>query len=165
MIQIEQCTNMDSEQIEVLFNELIYEIIEETTGDPALFQISDTKEIFKQGLHQGMLSVFKAVNENHQIIGFISLCESYSLYADGKFGIIQELYVLNEYRSQNIGKELLNIAIKFGQEKEWKRLEVCTPSIPEFERTLSFYQNNGFEITGGKKLKILINLGVIHRRT
>ena len=34
-----------------------------------------------------------------------------------------------------------------------ERLEVTTPPLPEFERTLSFYETNNFEISGGRKLK------------
>lgn len=153
MIQIIKCSLDDYELIDDLFKKLINEIIVKTTGDSNLFRITDTREIYKQGLQQGLYSVFKAIDEKQQVIGFISICESFSLYADGRFGIIQELYVLEEYRSMSAGEKLLTFAINYGEEKGWKRLEVCTPPLPEFERSLGFYQKNGFVITGGKKLK------------
>lgn len=156
MIQIKKCTLDDYEIVENLFKRLINEIIIKTTGDPSLFSLSDTREAFNQGMEQGIYSVFMAITGG-QTVGFISMCESFSLYTDGRFGIIQELYVLEDYRSMNVGGELLKFAVDYGQEKEWKRLEVCTPPIPEFERTLEFYKKNGFSITGGKKLKILIS--------
>lgn len=157
MVQFKQCTLDDYEVIYSLFKKLINEIIMKTTGDPNLFRLTDTREIFNQGLQQGMYSVFMAIIGN-QAVGFISMCESFSLIADGRFGIIQELYVLEDYRSKNVGGELIKFAVDYSQKKEWKRLEVCTPSLPEFERTLEFYQKNGFSITGGRKLKKLIDL-------
>jgi hypothetical protein len=36
------------------------------------------------------------------------------------------------------------------------RLGMCAPRLPEFERTLAFYRRNGFEITGGRKMKHLL---------
>ena len=156
MIQIRKCTLNDYEIIDNLFRRLINEIIIKTTGDQSLFSLTDTRRAFNQGMEQGIYSVFVAIIGG-QTVGFISMCESFSLYADGRFGIIQELYVLEDYRSMNVGGELLKFAISYGQEKDWKRLEVCTPPIPEFERTLGFYKKNGFSITGGKKLKIMIS--------
>lgn len=156
MIQIKKSTLNDYENVEYLFKRLINEIIVKTTGDQSLFSLTDTKKAIKQGLEQGIFSVFMAITDGGQTVGFISMCESFSLYADGRFGIIQELYVLEDYRSMNVGGKLLKFAVDYGQEKDWKRLEVCTPPIPEFERTLEFYKKNGFSITGGKKLKILI---------
>lgn len=32
-------------------------------------------------------------------------------------------------------------------------LELCTPHVLEFDRTVAFYESNGFEITGGYKMK------------
>ncbi|MFD0675212.1 GNAT family N-acetyltransferase [Cohnella sp. GCM10027633] len=156
MIQIRKCTLDDYEIIDNLFRRLINEIIIKTTGDENLFSLTDTRRAFNQSMEQGIYSVFVAIISS-QTVGFIAMCESFSLYADGRFGIIQELYVLEDYRSMNVGGELLKFAISYGQDKDWKRLEVCTPPIPEFERTLGFYKKNGFSITGGKKLKIMIS--------
>lgn len=84
--------------------------------------------------------------------------ESYALYAEGAYGTIPELYIRPEYRSLNIGKYLLEKTKKFATSKNWKRLEVTTPPLPQFDRTLSFYENNSFEIAGGRKLKTDIKL-------
>ena len=85
--------------------------------------------------------------------------ESYALYAEGAYGTIPELYIKKEYRSLNIGKLLLKQAKEFAISKNWKRLEVTTPPLPQFDRTLSFYEDNSFEIAGGRKLKTDIELG------
>ncbi|MBT0962815.1 GNAT family N-acetyltransferase [Denitromonas iodatirespirans] len=106
-------------------------------------------------VRQGQYSVIAAF-DGATIVGFGALCECRSLYAEGSFGTIQEFYVLPDYRSRNIGKALLGEIIAFAKRKGWKRLELCTPPVPEFDRTVAFYQANGFEITGGYKMKYAI---------
>jgi hypothetical protein len=49
---------------------------------------------------------------------------------------------------------LLSEAKRLGQEKGWTRLEVITPPLPQFDRTMAFYEREGFSISGGRKLKL-----------
>ena len=86
-------------------------------------------------------------------VGFVSLYESYALYAEGAYGTIPELYVRPQWRSQSVGNMLLQAVDTFARKKGWSRLEVTTPPLPEFDRTLRFYEVNGFSITGGRKLR------------
>jgi GNAT superfamily N-acetyltransferase len=97
-----------------------------------------------------------AASDEGRIIGFGAICESHSLYAEGAFGIIQEFYVIPEYRSHKVGQQSIGKIVEIARDKRWKRLELCTPPVPEFNRTVSFYQANGFEITGGYKMKRVI---------
>jgi hypothetical protein len=48
----------------------------------------------------------------------------------------------------------LEQARRLGQSRGWRRLEVTTPPLPQFDRTLAFYQRQGFSISGGRKLKL-----------
>ena len=116
------------------------------------FNQEETQKRAENLISKNLYFVFIAKDEEKSI-GFISLYESYALYAEGSYGTIPELYVRPEYRSLNIGKQLLKKAKEFASSKNWKRLEVTTPPLPQFDRTLSFYQNNSFEISGGRKLK------------
>ncbi len=118
------------------------------------FDVDDPKAIrlCEQFIRQGHYHVIAAF-DGDRIIGFGALCESHSLYAEGTFGIVQEFYVLPEYRSRNIGTKLISEIVAFARRKNWKRLELCTPPVPAFDRTVAFYQANGFEITGGYKMK------------
>jgi epoxyqueuosine reductase len=50
----------------------------------------------------------------------------------------------------------LPAAKEYGRHKGWKRLEVTTPPLPEFDRTFHFYETQGFDIAGGKKMKVLL---------
>ena len=88
-------------------------------------------------ISHGLYHVLAAFDDD-EIVGFAAVCESCSLYAEGKFGIIQEFYVMPEYRSRGVGKALIQETVESAKAKGWKRLELCTPPIPEFERTVDF---------------------------
>lgn len=89
-------------------------------------------------------------------VGFAALSPAFAMYTNGSYGIITELFVLPTQRSQSIGKCLVQECKSFAAEMGWNRLEVTTPPLPEFDRTLRFYEDRGFEITGGRKLQIPI---------
>lgn len=141
-----------SDEIAKLALCLINEIIERTGIKHFNADVSLAIELCANYVSNGIYHVLAAFDGDN-IVGFGAICESHSLYAEGKFGIIQEFYVQPEYRSRNIGKSLLQEIFKLAKENSWKRLELCTPPIPEFERTVDFYRTNGFEITGGYKMK------------
>jgi GNAT superfamily N-acetyltransferase len=86
-------------------------------------------------------------------VGFAGLSEGRSLYAGGAIGTIQELYVAPARRLSGLGAALLEEAARLGRERGWQRLEVCTPPLPAFSRSLAFYERHGYAVTGGRKLK------------
>ncbi len=135
---------------------LTNEIIERTGTQHFDVDMSLAIKLCDDYVSNGLYHVIAAYDDN-EIIGFGALCESHSLYAQGAFGIIQEFYVMPKYRSSDIGKELILEIITFAKSKNWKRLELCTPPLPEFNRTVDFYQDNGFEITGGYKMKLTLS--------
>lgn len=134
---------------------LTNEIMERTGVAHFNVDLPATVNRCRQFIEQGHYCVV-AARDGDRIVGFGTLCESHSLYAEGSFGIIQEFFVLPEFRSRQVGKQLLEHIINLAREREWKRLELCTPPMPAFARTLEFYQHYGFEITGGYKMKRLI---------
>ena len=151
---IEKAKPDNTGAIAAMVGELLDEIMQGLGTKAFNFSIDETKVRLKDFLESEKYFVFLAHRVSDQKeIGFIALYESYSLYAEGAFGTIPELYVSAQYRSNNIGKRLLERAKEFGVTRGWKRLEVTTPPLPQFERTLKFYEKNGFSITGGRKLK------------
>ncbi|MBO1924794.1 GNAT family N-acetyltransferase [Thiomicrorhabdus sp. 6S3-12] len=128
----------------------------QATGQPAF--CFDEQEVVKRlrgFIAEGHYRVI-AARIDRQLIGFASLYPSYALYAEGCFGTLAEFYVKPQYRRKGVGKMLIQSVMDYGRGQGWKRLEVTTPSLPEFDKTLAFYQREGFEITGGRKLKRLL---------
>jgi GNAT superfamily N-acetyltransferase len=144
------------DELSIMVGELLDEIIQITNDNVFQFDQEKTLEWLKTLIKAEKYWVFIAMDNNNDVVGFISLYESYALNTEGAYGTIPELYVRPAYRSQNIGKDLLDHAIKFSYKKNWKRLEITTPPLPEFARTLQFYRENNFQITGGRKLKLKI---------
>ena len=85
--------------------------------------------------------------DDDEPVGVITLVETLSLYAGGRIGVLNELYVVPEYRSEGVGKILLDAAKELGEERGWVRLEVSTPG-DEYARTLRFYEREGFMLIG-----------------
>ena len=87
-------------------------------------------------------------------LGFLALYGSFALYTEGTYGTIPEFYVRPAHRSNGVGAALLEQARSLGQSRGWRRLEVTTLPLPQFDRTWAFYQREGFSISGGRKLKL-----------
>ncbi|MES9937611.1 MAG: GNAT family N-acetyltransferase [Sedimenticola sp.] len=139
--------------ISIMVGELLHEIMD-AVNEPAFnYDEKKSEQRAKDLIESGKYWSFLAWHDD-QPIGLITLYESYALYAEGAFGTIPELYVRSPWRSNKVGNLLLNRAFEFAREKGWHRLEVTTPPLPEFDRSLDFYEKNGFVISGGRKLKI-----------
>ncbi|MDB4837167.1 GNAT family N-acetyltransferase [Marinomonas sp.] len=92
-------------------------------------------------------------NYENRPIGVVTMAETYALYAGGKVGVIQEFYTLPEHRSSGIGSLLVEQVKLHGQQSSWACIELCTPPLPEFERSLQFYERNGLKPVGGRKMR------------
>lgn len=137
-----------------MVGELLSEIMA-TIGIQAFnFDLTETTERLTDFINREKYFVFIARGIDDEPTGFIALYESYALYAEGAFGTVPELYVRPAHRSSALGQRLLSQAKIFGASRGWQRLEVTTPPLPQFDRTLAFYEREGFAITGGRKLKV-----------
>lgn len=156
-IVIKSATANDASHVATMVGELLDEIMRAGNAAGFKFNLDETIARIKDLIARRIYHIFIAeqLSASRQV-GFLTLCESHSLYAEGVLGIIQELYVQPVYRSQRVGQLLLEKAKEFALARNWKRLEVTTPPLPQFDRTLRFYEQQGFGITGGRKLKILL---------
>ena len=155
MIKVSKPNDDDYFELSVMVGELLTEIMEKIKIKAFSYNQEKTEGRARDLIKKNKYWVFIAKDTNaNESVGFVSMYESYALYSEGEYGTIPELYVRPAYRSKKIGEILLKKASEFALQKQWKRLEVTTPPLPEFERTINFYQNNGFSITGGRKLKL-----------
>jgi GNAT superfamily N-acetyltransferase len=155
-ITIEKATADDSGEIAAMVGELLGEITNAIGVQAFNFDLEETTHRLKDSLDREKYFVFVARKEGGDAVGFVALYESHALYAEGAFGTIPELYVRPEYRSNHVGFRLMSEARSFGTSRGWKRLEVTTPPLPQFDRALAFYEREGFAVTGGRKLKLAL---------
>lgn len=152
--KIQRATAGDSLEVAVMVGELLTEIME-AIGEKAFnFDLAETASRLRDFLDREKYFVFFVRSGSGDPAGFIAIYESYALYAGGAFGTIPELYVRPEYRTNGLGLRLVAEAKSFGASRGWTRLEVTTPPLPQFDRTLAFYEREGFAISGGRKLKV-----------
>ncbi len=87
---------------------------------------------------------FLAMSPDENPVGLLTLNECTALYLAGKVGWIQELYVVPEMRSKQVGHALIAAARAMATERQWQRLEVNTPDANAWPRTVAFYRHEGF---------------------
>lgn len=141
-----------------VISQLVEELLQEITaaiGSPVFsFDPVGTENCVRTWLDNRQYTVFLARRTGAGIVvGLLALYESHALYAGGTFGTIPELYVRAGYRSNGVGRRLLEEAKRYARSRGWKRLEVTTPPLPQFDRTFAFYEQQGFGVSGGRKMK------------
>ncbi|HEY7162356.1 MAG TPA: GNAT family N-acetyltransferase [Acidobacteriota bacterium] len=99
--------------------------------------------------------VFAAKTSEGKIIGVMTLMETFAVYANGNYGIINEMYTDPESRSSGVGAALIDAAKQYGRARGWERIDVTAPESPGWERSRQFYEKNGFHFTG-PKLKFVL---------
>jgi len=152
-IQITQAQPEEAAVVATLVGELLHEIMAAVSDKVFNFHHAETEARASAWLRDGCYSALLA-RDGGVPIGFLALYQSYALYTEGAYGTIPEFYVRPARRSKGVGAALLEQARRVGQSRGWRRLEVTTPPLPEFDRTLAFYQREGFSISGGRKLKL-----------
>jgi len=153
-IRVSRAQPADAATIAKLVGELLHEI--ETAIGSTVFSFDSvgTETQARTWLINGTYTVFIAYSDSgDEVLGFLAIYESFGLYAQGAFGTIPELYVRPAFRSQGVGARLLAEARQFATSRKWTRLEVTTPPLPQFERTLAFYERHNFRISGGRKMR------------
>jgi GNAT superfamily N-acetyltransferase len=151
---IQKAIASDAQEIAVMVGELLAEIMNAIGVQAFNFDLAETASRLQDFLNREKYFVFVVRDGSANPAGFIALYESYALYAEGAFGTIPELYVRPKYRTNGLGLRLVSQAKSFGASRGWTRLEVTTPPLPQFDRTLAFYEREGFAISGGRKLKV-----------
>jgi len=152
-IRIDVAQPSDADVIATMVGELLHEIMAAVQEKAFGFHHADTVARAHAWMKDGLYTVLLA-RAAAEPVGFLALYESYALYTEGMYGTIPELYVRPSHRSQGVGTALLAEAKRLGQHKGWRRLEVTTPPLPQFDRSLAFYQRQGFSVSGGRKMKM-----------
>ena len=151
--RIQPALPADAHVIAAMVGELLHEIMTAVSDKVFHFDHHETKARARAWLSDGSYLVWLA-RDGGACVGFLAVYQSYALYTEGVYGTIPEFYVRPSHRSRGIGRALIAELKKIGQARGWRRLEVTTPPLPQFDRTLAFYQRQGFTISGGHKLKV-----------
>ena len=145
----------DASVIAQMVGELLREIMTLVGANTFGFHQEETETRARSWITNGTYCVVLARDGAQPApLGFLALYENFALYTEGAYGTIPEFYVRPAYRSKGIGAALMGEARQHGRSRGWRRIEVTTPPLPQFDRTMAFYQREGFSISGGRKLKL-----------
>ena len=154
-LRIDHAQSDDAPVIARMVGELLREIMAMVGTSVFGFHQEVTEARARSWITDGKYSVLLAPDGvQREPLGFLALYESFALYTEGVYGTIPELYVRPAHRSKGVGAALTGEARRLGQSRGWRRIEVTTPPLPQFDRTMAFYQREGFSISGGQKLKL-----------
>ncbi|MGB7297745.1 MAG: GNAT family N-acetyltransferase [Burkholderiaceae bacterium] len=146
MITVHPARTRDAETVARLVHALLCELSGVTADSINIHKlIRVTESLIGQ---DGDVWAFLATDEQGDAVGVLTLTECVAIYAGGTFGVISEFYVKPALRSGGVGPQLLEAAVALGRDRSWGRLEVGAPSVPRWQRTVSFYLSNGFEEVG-----------------
>ncbi len=140
MITFRTADESDTDVVSEMLADLFQEVGHTLTA-------SEIAEIFLHIDSDDQHSTLLALDDDEDIVGVLTLVETIALYAGGRIGVINELYVVPAYRSEGVGKMLLDAAKELAEQRGWVRLEVTTPG-EDYPKTLKFYEREGFMAIG-----------------
>jgi GNAT superfamily N-acetyltransferase len=135
-----------------IFKDLLKLFYEEIAFD---FHTPNLDNIIADFLTKGNIMIAVA---NDNIVGFISFIESTAIYAKGSFGVVNELYIIPEFRSKKVGQKLMEYVVAFGKTQHWERIELDTPEPEGAAKALNFYKKEGFTTSGYRMKKTLVKI-------
>ena len=157
MIQIRRASSKDSFVVASMIDKLLSELsgdesLRSKSLEPLAYELLDDSDEAASFTYFVLLAFNEFSNE---VVGVISGSESRAVYTNGRFGVIHELYVLPEQRSNKVGAKLIDAMKAIGEKRRWNRIEVGAPNPENWGRTIRFYQEIGFEEIGPRMKLIL----------
>jgi GNAT superfamily N-acetyltransferase len=72
---------------------------------------------------------FLAETASGEAVGVVTVVETFAIYANRCYGIINEMYVAPDYRSGGVGARLVSEVITLGRARGWSRIDVTAPEM------------------------------------
>lgn len=144
MIEIRTAIKSDIPSIKKLNHLLVdYDRQFDKTIQPHWIESEDGKQFLEERLHHDDSVVFIADNDN-QVVGYLIGCvtEAASYRTIKWLGELEEMFVLPEFRSQYLGKQLVTHFVNWCKNKNLTTIKVEVSAGNE--RGLHFYRQNDF---------------------
>lgn len=151
-VRIERLTTADASIVFEWVVRLLRELGEE---EKELGELAHARVLEAWSRRADHFFVLAARGDGGQILGVLTLSVTFAIYANGEYGVIDEMYVDPRFRSAGIGARLVEEAVDIGRGLGWTRIDVTAPESERWSRTRRFYESIGFEFTGPKLRKRL----------
>ncbi len=111
-------------------------------------EVSSSAETFLQDRIKNNESVIYAIFENNQAVGFVQLYTTFSSLNLGKVVILNDLYIVPEFRRKKCASELVKCAIEFAKESKATSVSLSTQiantGAQDLYKKLGFKKDNDF---------------------
>ena len=144
MITIRTCRADEVEILQLLNDEVFIDNAKyDTDLDLTWAKGEKGKKYFMELLSNKQAFAIIAENESKSI-GYLAASQKHIDYRNSKYLEIENMGVVPEYRSQGVGKMLMEECFKWAKEQGYKKVFVNTYIANE--KALQFYKNNGFDV-------------------
>lgn len=144
------------EKKELIFHHVSL-LLKELEGEEPEFEGIELEKVYRDMEDMGeKFNAFIVSAGSEEVVGIMTVMETFAIYAGGNYAVIDEMYVAPNYRCQGIGRKLIDALKEFARERKWQRIDVTAPPEEKWKRTVDFYQKEGFVFTGPKMRLILI---------
>lgn len=135
-MRIRRAFPSDGDAVLTLVNKLLVEL----GGRPVAQDVGRlATELILRDVERGIIAL---AEESGTFLGLCTLSYQYAVWAGGRYGIIQELFVEPERRGTGIGRQLLTYVMNEAQRAGCRLIEVGTPKdSPHLD---AFYERLGF---------------------
>lgn len=149
--QIRAASGEDAPAVAAAVEALLIELGGERPSTTSLVEAA--RELV-EGRATGVLLVAEA---DDAIVGFLAASWQHAIHVPGRYGTIQDLWVDSAWRSQAVGRELVEALVSLAGKLGIGRLEVGLPqeSFAQIEATERFYLGNGFSHLGPRMRRLL----------
>lgn len=95
--------------------------------------------------------------DDGQVVGVLAASWQYAIHVPGRYGTIQDLWVHPDWRSRELGRELVLALVRQAADAGVPRLEVGLPqaSFAGLDATERFYRENDFTPLGPRMRRLL----------
>jgi len=83
------------------------------------------------------------IEHQGEIIGFANLMTIFSVWAQGKALIIDDLYIKSDYQGKGFGRQVMKELENYAREKEYKRIQFQSEETNPGAK--AFYKKLGYE--------------------
>ena len=151
-VSIERLEIKNAETVFALVQRLLKELGDEE-GDLGKLNKPAVLRAWKESSDK--IFTFAATSDDRSTIGLATVVEAFAIYANGTYGIINEMYVDPSFRSKGVGHQLLISVLELARVRGWSRIDVTAPESEGWDRTRAFYEREGFTFTGPKLKRVL----------
>ena len=83
------------------------------------------------------------IEEEDRIVGFVNIMAVFSVWAKGFAVIVDDLYIIEEYRGKGYGTKAMREIENYAREHNYKRMQFTSDDTEK--RAKEFYKKLGFE--------------------